>query len=267
MPWRPSRSATARARSSVALGRAVAAFGGQQRVHARRGAVDVLGERAGVVAGDRRDDVARAVGGQLGAERDDAAREVAAEPGGAAHDVARARGRRASAAPRGTSRAGCPRPPRGPRRRATSVRQATAARCRYSAASSAGGAVAAEQQHGADELVAAADRRLGGDPVGHAGGPVADAVGDVAAQRRRAGRPRPAGERGRAEARHDDRHGRAGRSRGEQRHALEAVAVQHGVDHLQVHLPQPRDDAPSRRIAGRRVLCCEPAALLTEAPR
>ena len=44
------------------------------------------------------------------------------------------------------------------------------------------GLTAPEQQDRPDELVAAADRRFGGDDGGHAGGPVADAVGHVAAQ-------------------------------------------------------------------------------------
>ena len=49
----------------------------------------MLGERARVLAGDRRHDVARPVGGQLGAQHDRAAREVAAEPAGAADDLGR----------------------------------------------------------------------------------------------------------------------------------------------------------------------------------
>ena len=97
-----------------------------------------------------------------------------------------------------------------------------------------------EQQDRPDELVAAADRRFGGDDDGHAGGPVADAVGHVAAQVVQSG-VLAAGERGRAEARNHDRHGRTRRLGGEPRDALQAVAVQHGLDHLQVHLPQARE--------------------------
>ena len=88
---------------------------------------------------------------------------------------------------------------------ATSVRQATAARCRYSERLRRRLAVAGEQQHRADELVAAGDRRLARDARGNAHRPVADPVGDVAAQlvertvvrRRRAPRPRAAARRSR----------------------------------------------------------------------
>jgi hypothetical protein len=47
----------------------------------------VLGQRARVLARDRRHDVPRAVRGQLRAQRHRAAREVAAEPGGAPQHV------------------------------------------------------------------------------------------------------------------------------------------------------------------------------------
>ena len=68
------------------LGRVVAAGRRQQRVDA---VVHVLGERARVLAADQRHDVARTVGRQLGAEDDGAARQVTAQPAGAAHDLAR----------------------------------------------------------------------------------------------------------------------------------------------------------------------------------
>jgi hypothetical protein len=78
--------ASRRAWPRVSSGRSVAAGGGQQRVHA---ALHVLRQRAGHLAGDRRHDVARAVGRQLGAEDHGASREVAAQPRGPADDVAR----------------------------------------------------------------------------------------------------------------------------------------------------------------------------------
>ena len=131
----PRRPAAA-PRPSVASGASSPPVRRQQRVHARRvPELHVLGQRARVLAGDRRDHVARAVGRQLGAQ----------------HDRARARGR----SPAGP-RAARPRAARGrgrarsssrnePRRfcstsslassTATSVSEATAARCRNSAAS------------------------------------------------------------------------------------------------------------------------------------
>ena len=199
MPWRPSRSASvARARERL-LGRVVAAGGGQQRVDARHAAaLEVLGERARVVAGDRRHDVARAVGGQLGAQRDHAAREVAAEPRRRGARRRRGRGPGASAGPRGTSRAGSPRPPRAPPR----PRPRSGRRPRRGAgtrsASARGLAVAGEQQHRADELVAARDRRLAGDagrhraPAGRGRGRRRSGAAPRAARlRRRRARPRP----------------------------------------------------------------------------
>src|SRR5215213_1829137 len=80
MPYRCRRPASRRAVDIVASG-----------ASSPRAAVDrvqVLRERAGMVPGDRRDDVARPVGAELRAQHDDAAREVAAQPRGAAHDLA-----------------------------------------------------------------------------------------------------------------------------------------------------------------------------------
>ena len=83
-------AAQARRQRAAARGggvrRVVAAGAGQDRVDAP---FEVLGQRAGLVTGDRRDHVARAVGRQLGAEHDGASRQVAAQACGAAHDLAR----------------------------------------------------------------------------------------------------------------------------------------------------------------------------------
>ncbi len=49
----------------------------------------------------------------------------------------------------------------------------------------------------------------------------------------------------RAEARDDDRHGSAGRGRGQLGDAAEAVAGQHRVDHLQVDGAKPLDERPA----------------------
>ena len=80
---------------------------------------------------------------------------------------------------------------------ATSVSDATAARCRNSGAATSAASV--EQEHGADDLVARRDRHLGDDAVRHPHGAVAQLVDDVTAQRvdaldrrRRAPPPRPA---------------------------------------------------------------------------
>ena len=91
MPWRCRRVREPAGGGERRLGRVVAARRREQGVHARRVArqLHVLRERARVLAGDRRHDVARAVRGQLGAQHDRAARQVAAQAGGAPHDLVR----------------------------------------------------------------------------------------------------------------------------------------------------------------------------------
>ena len=195
VPWRCSRVGQ-RARARRASPRARRRRrGGQQRVDARR-AVHVLGERARVLAGDRRDDVARAVGRQLGAEHDGAAREVAAQPRRRGARPRAARGPAARAGPPGTSRAGSARPPPCASSTATSVSEATAARWRNSAASGAARAAPASSSTAPDDVVAGRDRHLGREPAGTSAGRSAHAVGDVAAQRASA-RPAAAAGRGR----------------------------------------------------------------------
>ena len=63
---------------------------------------------------------------------------------------------------------------------------------------------------------------------------------------------RTGGRDGRADARHDDRDRRTGGVGGEHRHALEPVAAQDGVEHLQVDRPEPgHETRRSGRSAGR----------------
>ena len=136
MPWRRSRVGEPRGRAERRLGRVVAARA--PAAARRRGPSRCSASAPGLVADDRRDDVARAVGRQLGAEHDGAARRgrsPAARRGGRSRA---ARGPGASAGPPGTSRAGSARPPPWPPRRRPRSGEATAARCRNSAASGDG---------------------------------------------------------------------------------------------------------------------------------
>ena len=177
MPWRCRRAA----RSRAAAWRRLRRVGGQHRVDA---VVHVLGERARVLAGDRRHDVARPVGGQLRAQHDRAAREVAAEPARAAHDLHRVHVR-----------------PRAQllEERAAQVLLDLLARLLDGDLGQAGhrrevqelerlAVGLAEQQHAPDRLVARGDRDLAADLRRHRGRAAARAVADVAAQRADVGR-------------------------------------------------------------------------------
>jgi hypothetical protein len=98
-----------------------------------------------------------------------------------------------------------------------------------------------EQEHGAEDLLSGLDRHLVNDGLGRLARAAAlHAVHDVALDRpdlhdRRLGRRH----HGRPEPRDDDGHGRADRLRRQVRDAIEAVAADHGVDHLEVRGPKP----------------------------
>ena len=250
MPWRCSRVASSRAAAWVDSG----VVGREHRVHA---VLHVLRERARVLAGDRRHDVARPVGGQLGAQHDRAAREVAAEPARAAHDLDRVHV--------------------GPRaqlleERAAQVLLDLLARLLDGHLGEAGHrrevqelepllVGLAEQQHAPDRLVTRGDRDLAADARRHRGGAAARAVADVAAQRADVGLDARR-QRRRAQPRDHDRDGRARRLRGELGHAAESLAGQHRVDHLQMDDAEPLDEGGGRgRIVGRTHL-----AHLTRSP-
>ena len=218
----------------------------------------MLRERAGVVPGDGRHDVARPVARQLGAEHDRAARQVAAQPAGAAHDLVRVEVLAgAQVLQEGAAQVlldlllglldgdlG----QAGDRRQVEELRRVRGRR-----------RVAAQQQHGAHGLVARGDRHLRGDAGGHLGRPVLDAVADVAAQRvhdvlrHRVGRRPPAPTTAAAPRRgSDDGDRRAHRVGGQGGHPGEPVAAQDGVEHRQVHLPQPRHEGRRAAGGGRR---------------
>ncbi len=219
----------------------------QERIHAP---VEMLCEGTRGVLGDRRHDVARAVARELGAQRDGARGQVAAQARGPADDLVALEVR--------------PRPEILEERAAEVLLDLLARlldgdlgergdRREVQELGRLGRARRAEQQHGADELVARRDRHLGRDRLRDAGGPVGHSVGDVAAQFLAAAVApgRTGGRHGRADARHDDRDRRAGGVGGEHRHALQPVAAQDGVEHLQVDRPEPGHEARrSGRSAG-----------------
>ena len=229
-----------------ALGRVVAAHGGQQGVDAP---VHVLGQRAGVVLGDGGHHVARAVGRELGAQHHGAARQVAAQAPCAPHDLARLEvGARAQVLEERAAQVlldlllglldrhlG----ERGDRREVQELARLGTGRRR-----------ADQHEDGADDVVAGHDRHLGADRRRHLRRAVLDAIGDVAAQRREVLLARRRRRHRRAEARDDDRHGRARRVGRQRRHLVEAVAAQDGVDHLEVNGAQPLDDASCAAARG-----------------
>ena len=125
---------------------------------------------------------------------------------------------------------------------ATSVSEATAARCRNSVASGETGAPGSPSI--STQPIASSPDAIGtsaSTPGGTWRGPVARALADVAAQHRQVGRPAARARRG-AEPRHDDRDDRSAGVRGQLRDAPEAVAAQHRVHHLEVDGPQPLDE-------------------------
>ncbi len=254
MPWRWSRAASRRAAGERRLRRVVPAGRGQQRVDARRVArqLHVLRERARMLARDRRDDVARPVGRQLRAQHDRAAREVAAEPRGAAHHLVRVELVRLGAQLLQERAAqvlldlllGLLDRDLGQRGDSGQVEELGRLRGR-------GRARLAEQHDRADHLVARRDRDLREDPRRDLRRAVLGAIAGVAAQRPEVARA--AGRRHRrTQARDDDRHVRARGVGGELGDASEAVAPQHGVDHLQVDGPQPLDERHVAHGLGRR---------------
>ena len=234
----PARRGQRRLRRLVAAGR------GQQRVHARRvpGEIHVLSERARMLPGDRGHDVARPVRAQLGAQDDRPARQVAAQPRRAPHDLARVElvGLGPQLLQEGAAQVlldlllGLLDRHLGQRRDRGEVEE-------LRRLGRHGAARLAEQEHAADDLVARRDRNLGEHARRHLRRAVLGPVADVAAQDAEVD-PRPRAAHGRAEPRHDDGHGGAGRVGGELGHATQPVAAEHGVHHLEMYRPQPLDE-------------------------
>ena len=168
------------------------------RRRGRSAAVHVLGQRARVLARDRRHDVPRAVRGQLRAQRHGAAREIAAEPGGAPqHVVGLEVVAPAQLLQERAAQVLLDLQPRlfdgdlGQARDGGDVQELERVGSRL---------VVAEQQHGAQLLVARGDRHLGRHARRHRRRAGTRPLADVPAQRRQIGdrRRRPPPRRGAA---------------------------------------------------------------------
>jgi hypothetical protein len=208
----------------------------------------VLRERARVLARDRRHDMARAVRRELGAQHHGAARQVAAEAGGAAHHVVRVEliRLRAQLFEEGAAQVlldlllGLLDRDLGERGDGREMEELGRVRHRR--------AVAREQQHAADRLVPGADRHFSHDARRDRRRALLAPLARVAAQRGQVGVA--ARDHRRAQARHDDRDGAAGRGGGQLGDAAESVTAQHRVHHLQMDGAEPLDE---RVVAGSGV--------------
>jgi hypothetical protein len=197
----------------------------------------VLGQRAGHLAGDRRDDVAGAVGRQLRAQDHRAAAEVAAQPRGPADDVARldVRSRAQVLEERAADvlldlLLGLLDGDVGERGDGGEVQELARLGHRGRGA---------DERDDAEQVVAALDRRLGAHRVGDRRGTPPRPLSDIPAQGRQGGGRRAAARRRHRHvmSRDDDGDRSVDGRRCQLGHPLEPLAAQHGVHHLEVDGP------------------------------